>query len=117
VVAGEVAGGLAVDKGAGDLVVAVGVVVQHPGGQGDRGIQQRIADGLGSGGLLQEVPEAAAAEAGQGVGGGVFLFGVGWLRAGQDRDQQVQVDAGQPGGAWRPMASVTEAPTSPPWAT
>jgi hypothetical protein len=36
VVAGEVARGLVVEEGAGDLVVAVGVVVQHPGRQGDR---------------------------------------------------------------------------------
>src|SRR4051794_7520248 len=35
VVAGEVASGLPVDEGAGDLVVAVRVVVQHPGRQGD----------------------------------------------------------------------------------
>src|SRR4051812_32193386 len=35
VVAGEVARGLPVDEGAGDLLVAVGVVVEHPGGQGD----------------------------------------------------------------------------------
>ena len=79
-------------------MVAVGVVVQHPGGQGDRGIQQGIADGLGSGGLFQEVPEAGGAEAGQRVGGGVFLFGFGWLGAGQGGDQEVEVDPGQPGG-------------------
>jgi hypothetical protein len=35
VVPGEIARGLAVDKGAGDLLVAVGVVVEHPGRQGD----------------------------------------------------------------------------------
>ena len=33
--AGEIARGLPVDKGAGDLVVAVRVVVEHPGRQGD----------------------------------------------------------------------------------
>src|SRR5918994_1918010 len=31
----EIARGLPVDEGAGDLVVAVRVVVEHPGGQGD----------------------------------------------------------------------------------
>src|SRR5215218_9110052 len=35
VLAREVAYGLPVDEGAGDLVVAVGVVVEQPGGQGD----------------------------------------------------------------------------------
>src|SRR5271166_2215055 len=35
-VPGEMARGLAVEEGAGDLVVAVGVVVDHPGRQGDR---------------------------------------------------------------------------------
>jgi DNA-binding CsgD family transcriptional regulator len=35
VVAGEASGRLPVDEGAGDLVVAVGVVVEHPGRQGD----------------------------------------------------------------------------------
>ena len=34
-VPGETAGGLSVEEGAGDLVVAVGVVVEHPGRQGD----------------------------------------------------------------------------------
>ena len=36
VVPGEIARGLAVGKRAGDLVVAVGVVVEHPGRQRDR---------------------------------------------------------------------------------
>src|SRR5262249_34029404 len=35
VVPGETTRGLLVDKGAGDLVVAVGVVVEYPRGQGD----------------------------------------------------------------------------------
>jgi len=36
VVPGQAARRLLVDKGAGDLVVGVGVVVEHPGRQGDR---------------------------------------------------------------------------------
>ena len=36
VVPGEMARGLPVEEGTGDLVVAVGVVVEHPGRQGDR---------------------------------------------------------------------------------
>src|SRR5215207_4758113 len=35
VVPGEIAHGLAVEKGAGDLVVAVRIVVEHPGRQGE----------------------------------------------------------------------------------
>jgi hypothetical protein len=108
---------LAAEDGLGDLVVAVGVVVQHPGGQGDRGIEQGVADRLGAGGLFQEVAEPGGPEAGQGGGGGVFLVGGGWLGAGQGGHEQVEVDAGQAWGAWRPMASVITAPTSPPWAT
>src|SRR4051794_16090649 len=42
----EVARGPPVHEGAGDLVVAVGVVVGHPGGEGDRGVNQRVADRL-----------------------------------------------------------------------
>ena len=58
VVSGQIARGLAVDEGARDLVVAVGVVVEHPGREGDRGIEQGVADRLGPRGLLGEVPEA-----------------------------------------------------------
>ena len=45
-------------KARGDLVVAVRVVVEHPGGQGDGGIEQGVADRLRPRGLLQEVAEA-----------------------------------------------------------
>src|SRR6266480_2381155 len=44
VVPGETPGRLSVDEGAGDLVVGVRVVVEHPGRQGDGGIQQGVAD-------------------------------------------------------------------------
>jgi hypothetical protein len=119
VVAGEVARGLAVDRKApGDLVVAVGVVVQHPGGQGDRGVQQGIADRLGPGGLLQEVAEAGRPEGLACSSGRAFLLGV--RRHGPPpravTSRLVWMPT-SPWGVWRPMASVMLAPTSPPWAT
>ena len=51
--------GLAVDEGTGDLVVGVGVVVDHPGGEGDGGVQQGVADRLRPGRHLQEVAVSA----------------------------------------------------------
>jgi hypothetical protein len=120
VVAGEIARGLAVEKGPGDLVVAVGVVVQHPAGQGDGGIQQGIADRLGPGGLLQEVAKPlvrkvvsasrAARSCSESAGGGP------WPAIAAD-ESRLRWMPSSPVGAWRPMASVTMAPTSPPWAT
>src|SRR3954447_3173988 len=62
VVPGEIAHGLAVDEGAGDLVVAVRVVVEHPRGHGDGCIEQGIAVRLRPRGLLEEVAEAARLE-------------------------------------------------------
>ena len=44
-----------VDEGACDLVVGVGVVVDHPGREGDRGVEQGVADRLRPGGHLDEV--------------------------------------------------------------
>jgi hypothetical protein len=87
-------------EGAGDLVVAVGVVVQHPGGQGDRGVQQGIADRLGPGGLLQEVAKAARPEGVDRGQRGAFLLGVRGQAAdvAQRLPEEVQVDAGQPLG-------------------
>jgi hypothetical protein len=66
--------GLAVEKGAGALVVAVGVVVEHPGRQGDGGIQQGVADRLRSRGLLEEVPEAGRLEGGDRLERRAFLL-------------------------------------------
>src|SRR5512132_1940973 len=54
VVAREVARGPPVDERVGDLVVRVGVVVDHPGGEGDRRVQQGVADRLRPGGHLDE---------------------------------------------------------------
>ena len=117
VVAREVARGLPVDEGAGDLVVAVRVVVDHPGGQGDGRVEQGVADRLRPGGHLDEVAVSGLPEGGDLRGRGAFLVGVRRHGAAQRRHEQVRVDADQASGAWRPIASVTPAPTSPPWAT
>jgi len=99
-VPGEVARGLVVEERAGDLVVAVGVVVKHPGRQRDRRIQQGVADRLRPGGLLLEVGGAGRLEGLDRGERGAFRGGAG----GHARDtaqrlaQEVQVDAEQPGG-------------------
>src|SRR5918993_246063 len=96
VVAGEVAGRLPVDERPRDLVVGVRVVVDHPGGQRDRGVEQAVADRLRPGGLLQEVAAAVGPERRDRVGGRALLLGVGGLGAAQRGDEQVRVDADQP---------------------
>src|SRR5215472_10334155 len=78
VVAGEVASGLPVNKGVRDLLVAVRVMVEHPGGQGHGRIQKGVADGLRPRGLLQEVAEAGCPEAGQRIDRRLFLLAGGW---------------------------------------
>ena len=91
--------GLAVDEGAGDLVVAVGVVVEHPGRQRDRRVQQGVADRLRPGGLLEEVAEAGCPERGPRLGRRALLLGLrreGAAR--QPRHEQVRMDADQPLG-------------------
>ena len=91
--------GLPVDEGAGDLVVAVGVVVEHPGGERHRRVQQRVADRLRARGLLEEVAEAGLPELGALLGSGLLLVGVGRLRRpAQRRHEQVGVDGDQPLG-------------------
>ena len=55
------------NEGARDLVVAVRVVVEHPGRQSDGGIQQGVANRLRPRGLLQEVAKAARPEGGKRV--------------------------------------------------
>jgi hypothetical protein len=47
--------GALVEKGVGDLLVAVSVVVEHPGCQADGGIRQGVADRLSLVGLLHKV--------------------------------------------------------------
>ncbi|HET8850909.1 MAG TPA: hypothetical protein VFN02_00130 [Ktedonobacteraceae bacterium] len=65
VVPGEMARGLPVDESAGDLVVTVRVVVEHPACQGDGSIQQGVADRLRPRHLLEEVAEAGRPEHGK----------------------------------------------------
>ena len=98
VVAGEVARGLPVDERVGDLVVGVGVVVDHPGGQSDRRVEQRVADRLRAGGHLDEVAVPGLLEGGDLRGRGAFLVAVGRHGASQRRHEQVRVDADQPLG-------------------
>ena len=82
----------------GDLVVGVRVVVDHPGGQRDRRVEQGIADRLRAGGHLDEVAVAGLPERGELRGRGAFLVGIGRHRAAQRRHEQVRVDTDQPLG-------------------
>src|SRR5207244_12860636 len=59
VLLGQVPGRPAVDERAGDLVVAVRVVVEHPGREGDGGVQQRVAGRLRPGAPTEDVAGAA----------------------------------------------------------
>ena len=52
---GEAARGVPAEKGAGDLLVTVGVVIKHPGRQAGRRIGQRVADRLRRLALLGDV--------------------------------------------------------------
>ena len=95
---GQIAHGLAVDERAGDLVVAVRVVVEHPGRQPDGCIQQGVADRLRAGGLLQVVAEAIRHERVDRVVRRAFLLRLrrqSVLESGS-REEQVHVDAEQP---------------------
>src|SRR5215469_16677367 len=76
VVPGQTARGPPPGEGAGDLVVGVGVWVEHPARQGDGGIQQGVADGLRPRGLLKEVGEASLPFRGERLGRRAFLLGV-----------------------------------------
>src|SRR4029453_5068249 len=76
VLAGEVACGRSAEEGAGDLVVAVGVVIEHPGRQGDGWVKKRVADRLRPGGLLDKVAVAGRVELGERGGRGALLVGV-----------------------------------------
>jgi len=117
VVPGEVARGLPVDEGARDLVVGVRVVVDIQAARGDGGVEQGVADRLRSGGHLDEVAVSGLPEGGDLRGRGAFLVvSVGMVppSAGTSRFVWIPIS---PSGAWRPIASVTPAPTSPPWAT
>ena len=98
VVPGEVARGLPVDERAGDLVVGVGVVVDHPRGQGDGGVEQGVADRLRAGGHLDEIAVSRLLEGRELRGRGSFLVGIGRHGAVQRRHEQVRVDADQPLG-------------------
>jgi hypothetical protein len=100
VVPDEVSGRLLLDEGAGDLVVAVCVVVEQPGRQGDGGVQQRVADRLRPRGHLQEITEAALPELGERVARGALLLGLRrqLVADGEHRHEQVGVDAEQPVG-------------------
>jgi hypothetical protein len=83
-----------VDEGACDLVVAVRVVVQHPPGEGDGRVEQRVADRLRAGGLLEEVAEAGRLEGADRLEGRTFLLGFRRqaLDAGKRGPEQVQMD-------------------------
>src|SRR4051794_23456248 len=94
-VAREVARGPPVDKGARDLAVGVRVVVDHPGGEGQRGVQQGVADRLRPGGHLDEVAVSGLPEGGDLRGCRPFLVGVRRHGAAERRHQQVGVDADQ----------------------
>ena len=97
---GQIAHGLAVDERAGDLVVAVRVVVEYPCRQTYGCIQQGVADRLRPSGLLQEVAEAIRHERVDRVVRRAFLLGL--LRQSVHEsdcsDEQVYVDAEQPLG-------------------
>ena len=94
----EIARGLPVDEGVGDLVVGVRVVVDHPGRQGDGGVEQGVADRLRARGHLDEVAVSGLPEGGDLRGRGAFLVGVRRHGAAQRRHEQVRVDADQPLG-------------------
>ena len=112
--------GLPSTNARGDLVVAVRVVVEHPGRQRDGRVQQRVADRLRPCGLLQEVAEAVRQERGERVvrraSPARTAPAVGALRSDRAMSRLMWMPS-SPSGAWRPIASVTSAPTSPPWAT
>jgi hypothetical protein len=66
----------------------------------------------------QEVAEAARPERGDRVGRRAFLLGsVGSMAPPSVITSSFMWMPSSPSSAWRPIASVTEAPTSPPWAT
>jgi hypothetical protein len=70
-------------------------VVCHPGGQGDGGIEQRVADRLRAGRHFDEVAVSGLLEGGDLRGRGAFLVGVRRHGAVQRRHEQVRVDADQ----------------------
>ena len=95
VIACEVARGLSVDEGARDLVVRVRVVVDHPGGQSDGGVEQGVADRLWAGGHLDEVTVSRLVEGGDLRGRHLLLVAVRRHGAAQRRHEQVGVNADQ----------------------
>ena len=99
VVTGQIPGGLALDEGAHDLVVGVRVVVGHPGREGDRRVEQAVADRLRARGHLDEVAVSGPTEGGELLGRGPLLVGVRRHGAAQSRHEQVRVDADQPVGS------------------
>ena len=119
VIPGQAAGGLPVQESAGDLVVAVGVVVEHPGRHGDGRVQQYVADRLRPRVLLDEVAAAVGPEGGDRLKRRAFLPGGVRRRvaAASPAGSRFRWIPASPSGGWRPMASVTAAPASPPWAT
>ena len=94
------AGGLPAEEGAGDLLVAVRVVVEHPGRQADRGVQQGVADRLRPRDLLDEVAVARGGERGEPVERRALLVRLRRQLADEERrrGEQVDVDADQPVG-------------------
>src|SRR5262249_11282534 len=96
VVASQTARWTAVQKSGGYFLVTVGIVGQHPGRERHGRVEQRVANRLGTGGLFQEVAATGLLEVGKRSGRGAFVVGARRLRAGQGRDQQVHVDAGEP---------------------
>ena len=85
VVAREVARGPPVGERAGDLVVRVRVVVDHPGGEGDRLRPAGLADRLRPGGHLDEVAVSRLPEGRELRGSGAFFVGVRRHRPAQRR--------------------------------
>ena len=82
-------------KARGDLVVGVRVVVDHPGREGDRRVEQGVADRLRPGGHLDEVAVSGLLEGGDLRGRGALLVGVRRHGPLKRRHEQVRVDADQ----------------------
>ena len=70
-------------------------MVDHPGGQRDGRVEQRVADRLRAGRHLDEVAVSGLPEGGDLRGRGAFLVGVRRHGAAQRRHEQVRVDADQ----------------------